>query len=75
MNRKFTREETIAYIKRINKRIEKATNWTPPKFFYYQLGDRSGMIRADNRSEARSLIKAALKVDSTAGMILEVRDA
>jgi len=73
MSRTFTREQTLAYIERIKKRIKKATNWAPPALFHYKLGDREGTVRAFTRSEARSLIKHALSVKSTAGVTIEMR--
>ena len=73
MSRTFTREQTLAYIERIKKRIKKATNWTPPAVFHYKLGDREGTVRAFTRSEARSLIKHALSIKSTTGVTLEMR--
>ncbi len=73
MSRTFTKEQTLAYIERIKKRIKKATDWTPPALFHYKLGDKEGTVRAYTRSEARSLIKHALAIDSTAGVTLEMR--
>lgn len=70
MSRTFTRQETLAYIERIKKRIKRATNWTPPAVFKYQLGDKEGTVRAYTRSEARNLIKHALSIKSTAGVTL-----
>lgn len=75
MGREFTKEETIAYIGRIKKRIKRATNWTPPATIYYKLGDKVGVVQAYSLSEARSLIKLTLGVRSTAGATLEMRRA